>query len=265
MTHFAAADYARAFAELRTAAFGLVEKVEQLEIAESYASVAAHRLGRDSDARDSLMRIVSAEKLQPHYGSIKLPDDLRAEVNSIAANLLTAEEAALLGVTAAAKPAVVVPTPSKQPNVAVTAPREGGDAGVPPAAAAPKPQPAPPEPQDIDASFADAQRAIDDGDIDRACSIYTEISSAPSLPHEVALRVAEGLLRVQDFAAAANAFRRAGVIEPTEERYRYDYAVALYETGRYSDAKRELAAALPYITMTPAVARYRAKIEAAIE
>jgi tetratricopeptide (TPR) repeat protein len=266
MTHFAAADYARAFAELRTAAFGFVEKAEQLELAESYASVAAHRLGRDSDARDSLMRIVSAEKLQPHYRSIKLPDDVRAEIAAIAANLLTAEEAALLGVTAAAKPAVDVPTPSKQPNVAVTAPRQGGDAGVPPAAdAAPKPQPALPTPQDVDSSFADAQRAIDDGDIDRACSIYTEISSAPSLPHEVALRVAEGLLRVQDFAAAANAFRRAGVIDPTEERYRYDYAVALYETGRYGDAKRELAAALPYITMTPAVARYRAKIEAAIE
>jgi hypothetical protein len=147
MTHFAAAAYGRAFTELRTAAFGLLEQVEQFEIAQSYASVAAHRLGRDSDARDSLIRIVSAEKVQPRYRSIKLPDDVRAEVDAIAANLLTREEAGFLGVTAVAKPPVNVPTPSKRPNVAVTAPREGGDAGVPPAAdAAPEPQPPPPKP-----------------------------------------------------------------------------------------------------------------------
>src|SRR5205807_10583643 len=94
-------------------------------------------LGRDSDARDSLMRMVSAEKLQPRYRTIKLPDAVRAEVNAIAATVLTAEEAALLGVTPAAKTVVNVPTPSKRPNVAVTAPRDGGppgSAGVPPAA-----------------------------------------------------------------------------------------------------------------------------------
>jgi hypothetical protein len=141
MTHFAAAAYPRAFTELRTAAFGLLEKVEQFELAQSYASVAAHRLGHDSDARDSLIRIVSAEKVQPRYRSIKLPDDVRVEVDALAANLLTTEEAAFLGVTATAKPPVDVPTPTKRPNVAVTAPREGGDAGVPPA-----PEPTPPKP-----------------------------------------------------------------------------------------------------------------------
>jgi hypothetical protein len=259
MTHFADAAYPRAFTELRTAAFGLLEKVDQFEIAHSYAAVAAHRLGNDSDARDSLIRIVSAEKVQPHYRSIKLPDDIRAEADAIAANLLTREEAAFLGVTAAAKAVVDVPTPSKRPNVAVTAPREGGDAGVPP-------EPAPTQPKkNVDASLADAQRAIDAGDLDRARSIYNEISSAPSLPHDVSLRVGEGLLRVHDFVAAANAFTRAGAIGQGEERYHYDFAVALYETARYAEAKRELAAALPYITMTPDVAQYRAKIEAAVE
>jgi hypothetical protein len=59
---------------------------------------------------------VSAEKLQPRYRAIKLPEGVRAEVNAVAATLLTAEEAALLGVTVAAKPAVNVPTPSKRPK-----------------------------------------------------------------------------------------------------------------------------------------------------
>jgi len=318
MTHFAAADYATAFTELRSAAFGFVEKVEQFETAQSYACIAAHRLGRDNDARESLMRIVSAEKLQPRYRTIKLPETVRAEVNAVAANVLTAEEAGLLGVTAAAKPAVDVPTPSKRPNVAVTAPRDGGpeapgNAGVPPAAdgtpratepagkmpalpaavpqpkkpvaqpASPVPQPKPPPPQpfvpppqpspavtttpvrDIATSLADAQRAIDSGDIARARSIYDALSTAPSLSHIAALQTAEGLYRVGEFARAARVFAAAGAIAHGEEQYRYYYAVALYETSRYGDAKRELAAALPHITVTPGVARYRAKIEGAIE
>jgi hypothetical protein len=315
MTHFAAADYAAAFTELRSAAFGFVERVEQFEIAQSYACIAAHRLGHDSDARDSLMRIVSAEKVQPHYRSIKLPDEVRIEVNTLAANLLMKEEAALLGVTSAAKPEISVPTPTKQPNVALTAPRDGGsDASqsdpkpqpvtpapvlqpkkpvpqptpppqpkspVPqPVVSAPQPAPAPqpkspaprpvvpaPQPQvrEADPSLADAQRAIDGGDIDRARSIYTTLATAPSLSHDAALHVAEGLYRVRDYAGAAKAFARAGAIGRGEEGFHYYYAVALYETGRYANAKRELAAALPYIAVTPDVTRYRAKIEGAIE
>jgi tetratricopeptide (TPR) repeat protein len=291
MTHFAAADYAAAFAELRSAAFGFVERVEQFEIAQSYACIAAHRLGHESDARDSLMRLVSAEKVQPRYRSLALPADVRAEVNAVAAKLLTKEEAALLGVSGAETPQVIVPTPMKQPNVAVTAPRKGGpdahgSAGVPPAAddahvaagkmpavpaavpqpTVPAPQPAPsPAVGNIDTALADAQRAIDGGDIDRARSIYNELAAAPSLSHTIALRVAEGLYRVRAFAGAAKAFARAGAIGRGEEGYHYYYAVALYETGRYGNAKRELAAAMPYIEVTPEVTRYRAKIEGAIE
>ena len=134
MTHFAAADYGAAFTELRSAAFGFVERVEQFEIAQSYACIAANRLGHVSDARDSLMRIVSAEKVQPRYRSLKLPDDVRAEVNGVAAKLLTEQEAALLGIGAAAKPAVNVPAPrDTEPDAS-------------PAAKDPKPQPVTPAP-----------------------------------------------------------------------------------------------------------------------
>ena len=70
---------------------------------------------------------------------------------------------------------------------------------------------------------------------------------------------------MHDFAGAARAFKRAGAIGSGEEQYHYSFAVALYETGRYAEAKRELAASLPYITVTEDVTRYRAKIEGAIE
>jgi hypothetical protein len=146
-------------------------------------------------------------------------------------------------------------------------------AAVPQPKSPPAPQPAVPAPQpapspavgNIDTALADAQRAIDGGDIDRARSMYNELSTASSLSHTVALRVAEGLYRVHDFAGAARTFARAGAIGRGEEGYHYYYAVALYEKGRYGNAKRELAAALPYIEVTPEVTRYRAKIEGAIE
>lgn len=79
--------------------------------------------------------------------------------------------------------------------------------------------------------------------------------------HATLLKAGERLTRARDFRGAVTAFERAGAFAKGEERYRYDYAVALYESGRYADAKRELAAALPFIEMTPDVKRYRAKIE----
>jgi hypothetical protein len=117
----------------------------------------------------------------------------------------------------------------------------------------------------VDSTLAEARRAIDSGDIAGARSMYEALAASSSLSHEQTLRVAEGLYVVRDFAGAARTFARAGAIGRGEERYHYAYAVALYETGRYGDAKRELAAALPHITITPDVARYRAKIEGAIE
>ncbi|HXH41573.1 MAG TPA: hypothetical protein VNN08_23295, partial [Thermoanaerobaculia bacterium] len=264
IAHFAAGEYASAFTEMRNAAFGFVEHVDQFETAQTYAAIAAHRLGHDGDARDSLLRIVGAEKVQPHYRSVKLPDDLRAESDSIAATLLTSQECTLLGVpqqvqdaAKTAKPPVVVPTPGKRPNVAVTAPRgqgaadtpPGTDPGTQPKQTAPPPvaqtpppampQPATPPPQPVvpvtqppdpvtqpappsaeeakprlqpsppasvrqpegrnaDASLAEAQRALDDGEISRARTIYSALLAGPQLTHAATLRLAEGLYRVRD-------------------------------------------------------------------
>jgi len=279
MAHFATAKYAPAFTELRNAAFGFVDHIDQFETAHAYATIAAHRLGHDSDARDSLMRIVAAERIQPRFQSLKLTDELRTEIDVVAATLLTSEEATLLGVppevqnAAATKPAVVVPTPTKRPNVAVTAPRDDREVDAAPPVAQPAPEtPAPPQPvasqpvvKNADASLAEAGRAADDGDLALARSIYNALLNGPALAHPQDLNLAEGLYRVHDFAGAAQAFQRAGSFESGEEQHRYEYAVALYETGHYREAKRELAAALPHITVTPDVERYRAKIEGAIE
>lgn len=292
LAHFAAGEFASAFTELRQAAFGFVEQVDTFEAAQAYACIAAHRLGHDNDARDSLMRIVAAEKVQPHFRSVKLPDALRAEIHTLAAALLTSQEAAVFGVAeqvqdaVATKPAVIAPaqplTPTAQPVTPTSQPVAPAPKSVTPApkpvikTASPPPQPvAPPvskskvtpaQPaQGADSRFVDAQLAIDNGDIGHARSIYAALLSGPPLTHEQAVRLAEGLFVARDFASATQAFQRVGSFSQGEEPYRYDYAVALYETGHYKDAKRELAAALPFIAMTSDVTRNRAKIEGAIE
>jgi tetratricopeptide (TPR) repeat protein len=288
IARFSSGDYASALSDLRMAAFGSIEQVETFETAEFYAALAAHRLGRDEDARQAFLRIVAAEISQPHFRSLRFPEELRAEADTTAAALLTREEATLLGVpapiqdaAAAAKRRVTVPTPTKAPNVAVTVPRRSDDPGAapPPAQTAqdrPPTQRVPPASQPAAASapeqgkgtaqagLAAAQRAIDEGDLSRALLIYQTFLSVPKLPHDEALQFAEGLYRLRDFAGAAIAFQRVKLARG-EERYHYDYAVALYETGQVGPAKRELAASLPFITMTPDVVRYRAKIEAATE
>jgi tetratricopeptide (TPR) repeat protein len=113
--------------------------------------------------------------------------------------------------------------------------------------------------------LADADRAVNSGDLAAARSLYRSILDAPQISHATAIRVAEGLYRSRDFAGAIRAFERAGGIGKGEEQYHYYYAVALYESGRYAGAKRELRAALPFIEVTPDVERYRVKIEGAIE
>lgn len=125
--------------------------------------------------------------------------------------------------------------------------------------------PAPaPRPIDAGTRVAEAERLLDLNRLNEARAIYREVLNAGTLGRETLLRVAEGTYRARDFASTVRAVDRAGTLRGGEEPYRYYLAVALYETGAYARAKRELAAALPFIEITPTVARYRARIEAAV-
>lgn len=139
-----------------------------------------------------------------------------------------------------------------------------------------QPQSVPPQPQsqpptrpaasnDIGETIFAAERAVNQGDLASARNLYRALLAQPQLPRTSALRIAEGLYRSRDFPNTVKAFGRAMPLARGEEPYRYYLAVALYETGNYAAAKRELAAALPYIDETPDVSRYRAKIEGAVE
>ena len=130
------------------------------------------------------------------------------------------------------------------------------------------PAPAPPRPapvtRDVTALFAEAERALNAANLVEARRVYRELLDG-QLTHEQALRAGEGLYRARDFAFALRALDKAGALGKGEEPYRYYRAVALYETGKFASAKKELATVLPFIELTPDVARYREKIEGAAD
>ncbi len=131
---------------------------------------------------------------------------------------------------------------------------------------APKPAPAQVAPAtkpavDVPARIAAGERALGAANLAEARKIYRELLDVPGIDHASWIRIAEGLYRSRDFAGALGAFQRGGNLRSGEEAYHYYIAVALYETGQYDRARRELAAALPFIEVTPDVERYRVKIE----
>lgn len=155
------------------------------------------------------------------------------------------------------KPAQIKPDPKPaQTTTTTTKPAPAKPAPVPAATTA--------QPRDTTQQLATADRAIAAGNLTDARKLYKQLLGE-TLTHEQAIRVAEGLYRARDFASVIRAFDRAGALKRGEEPYRFYLAVALYETGKFTAAKKELAAALNYIEITPDVARYREKIEGAAD
>jgi outer membrane biosynthesis protein TonB len=171
------------------------------------------------------------------------------------------------------KPQTTTPPPATAKpanNPAATQPRTEAkpDVKKPAAMPAPTPQnPAQAKPalsaKDISSRLATAERALGNAQLAEARRIYREILDTPGIDRESILQVAEGSYRARDFAGTLAAFKALGALKRGEEPYGYYHAVSLYETGAYDAAKKVLAAATPFIEMTPDVVRYRTKIEAA--
>jgi outer membrane biosynthesis protein TonB len=314
--------HADATANLRLAAFGLLESIEHYQTAQAYLAVAFDRLGQTQQAREAAQRVVAAERVERKFRSIALPAPIRTAFDAVAKKVLTASDVAVLGggaipaTTTTAPPVVVdrvdVQTETRKPAtepapkpapVQTTTPK--------PQPPAPKPEPATPMPQpvqpqntqpaqpqttqparpqntqpaqpqstqttrpqntqpqttqrsvDVAGQFAAAERALSSANIPEARRIYRELLGVTTLDHRMLIRLAEGFYRSRDFANALVVFDRAGGLRPGEEPYRYYIAVAAYELGQYDRARRELAAALPFIEQTPDVQRYRVRIEGA--
>lgn len=380
--------YADASKQLRIAAFGLVEAVDQYQVAQAYLTLAYDKLSDPDKAREAARRVVIAERVERRWATVTLPAAVRTAFDAQAAKLLTASELATLRGTgpvapppapaASTAPRTVTTTPPQTtsstpprttqtaaatpprtgqtttatpprttettvpmgqtttttapppatvpaPAPATTQPRSTTNSSTPNTTTAKPPAPAPPPatvtatpprtttpattpattqpqrpatqttsqpqrpatqtttqpqrpatqtpaapaartftPGEIATRLVAAERALNTANLIDARRVYRELLASASVPHETLIRIAEGLYRARDFAAALQAFTRAGTLRRGEEPYRYYIAVAAYETGDTARAKKELAAALPFIEMTPDVTRYRAKIEGAL-
>lgn len=130
---------------------------------------------------------------------------------------------------------------------------------------APAPATASSAPAELRERLAAADAAFASGDLIAARAAYAELVDAPNLDRASALHLGQNLYEAGDYRNSVRAFQRVGTFRAGEEEQRYTFALALYETGSYRAAKRELAAALPKLEQTPEVLRNRAKIEGAID
>jgi tetratricopeptide (TPR) repeat protein len=353
---FHAGDYASAAVDLQAAADGLLnperlqsyvetaqlDQLSSYETALVYLALAQFRVQREDDARDTVMRLLAAERLAPAYANLPLQADA-ADFETLAAALVPGSNLPRNAQVAVADPSL--PLPPVKPRAAdstatiasersarqslvdglLSQERDRRDrvAALQPAAAAPadlataEPQPQiasltesqtdsptesqtavephvqlPPEPavqpwvnrepaepehgvltmptlalaggQPAAAyltTLRQAEALADNGLPAEANRIYTGLVTSDAVPREVVAEAAVGLYRIGAFQDAATAFHRVGAFARGEEDLRYYNAVALYETGDYEAAQKELTCALPFIEITDDVSRYRLKIE----
>jgi tetratricopeptide (TPR) repeat protein len=105
-----AGQYDAAATPLRIAAFGLVETVDKYETALAYLAITHDRLGNQDAARDSIRRIVAAERVERKFGSLPLPATIRTAFDVVVKKHLSPAE-----VSALASGAPIAQPPRTQP------------------------------------------------------------------------------------------------------------------------------------------------------
>jgi len=288
---FRAARYEAAVDDLRAAAAafigpderqlyidtGRMPALPQFEESLVYLALSNAKLGRDPEARDAVERLLSAERIASTYKTLALDRDA-AEFEPLARRLMPEvtlpanDQLAQLG---------VAPAPPPQPESAETAERtalaraiqeqpiEHALPSVLPAThstPAPAPEAAPvstpaPQPVSLTTKLKQAQKAALNGDVDNAVFLFSQVASSSNANRSQIAAAATGLYRTSAYIEAVEAFKRLGPFARGEADLRYYDAVALYETGHYDEARRQLACALPYLEPNDDVVRYQTKIE----
>jgi tetratricopeptide (TPR) repeat protein len=230
------------------------ESAEQVAAAkrESSEQIAAARHESEEASRAAAVGSSNAPAVAQTPSATPLPDFPSATVQS-----------------ATETPLDVPAEPAPRPTV--TLPPEPLTANAAPAPAPILTEPVTPErPQmpeyTIDRTAATATLRAADADVesgrfDAARSAYVRLATAAGASREIAGEAATGLYRIGAYREAVEAFQHLGALQRGEEDLRYYYAVSLFESGQYNEARRELACALPYIQATDDVIRYRSRIE----
>ena len=156
-------------------------------------------------------------------------------------------------------PPVIEPTPpTTSTSAAVPVPIAPPPAPLPPQPVVPAVEQAPDTgPPTLEQASAFALN----GRLDDSRRVYVALLNGANASRDTIAAAATGLYRIGDYPDAAGGFRKLGTFARGEEDLRFYNAVSLFETGRYFEAKLELACAIPFIQLTTEVTRYRAKIE----
>jgi tetratricopeptide (TPR) repeat protein len=251
---------------------GWHDAIEPLETTLVYLALAHHRLGRQESAREALRRLLAAERITPAYAALPLGADA-AEFEALADALLPGSALPRNGHALAEDPTRPLPPVQRATESTLAERRRIAEALQPRAAEnAFAELPRSESPADSQALSSVATReslttlrqaadAAASGDLQAARELFAGIARREGVLREVLAEAATGLYRVGAYREAADAFRRFGSFARGEEDLRYYFAVALYESGEYRAAERELACALPFIEATEDVLRYRWKIE----
>lgn len=244
---------------------GQLDRLQSFETALVYLALAQFRLGSEDDARQTIQRLLEAERLAPVYAGLPLQAEA-AELETLVTALVP--DAALPRNGESVVNDSALPLPAVKPAVKqVVIPREAEPEAAPVAA---PPVPARLAPKAGDSalvrealnSLRQAEALADQGEVREAERIYSQLAAAE--PREIVAAAAVGLYRTGAYRLAVPAFGRLGALGRGEEDLHYYFAVSLYEAGDYEAARRELMCALPYIELTDEVARYRIKIEQAL-
>lgn len=230
--------YARAADELRVAAFGRVDDIPSYITAEVYLAVANDRLEHAEDARASAVKVLQAERITPSYANLNLPADVRASFEQLLPAVLTHDQlagvpafarlaslapAAQTGAPRASRHTSVVPTPTKQPNVAVTAPRNDDKAEAQP------PQPA----LDYGRLALERVAAGDEAGARRYADLAFAADDTNANAHTALARIGGAHNAWNDVAEHYAVVRTRRRLTDDETA---DYLVALIKTGHVADA-----------------------------
>jgi hypothetical protein len=229
--------YARAVDELRVAAFGRVDDIPAYITAEVYLAVANDRIEHTDDARLAALKVLQAERIMPSYAALRLPPDVRTSFEQILPSLLTRDQlsnvpafarlasqapAVQSGAPRATRQSTTVPTPTKRPNVAVTAPKNDDNVDQQP-------------PQALDYGRLALERvaAGDEAGARRYASLAFASDSTNANAHAALAQIGRAHNAWNDVAEHYAVVRTRRRLTDDETA---DYLIALIKTGRMADA-----------------------------
>lgn len=96
MASYDASRYPDAAKQLRIAAFGLVDTIEQYQIAQMYLTLTYDKLGENDRAREAAHRVIVAERVERKYAAVTIAPAIRSAFETVAGRLLTPAELAML-------------------------------------------------------------------------------------------------------------------------------------------------------------------------